>query len=99
MLLMGFASNGVTPHPSRKAREGWGTHFIVVRAEGWATRQTLPRWLEDVMKKVRGQIAEVGMLAAPRLEDRETLGTRLLGSQVIDALEVQEIKETGKEEG
>ena len=33
------AKGGHTPaHPSRKAREGWGTHLIVVRAEGWATR-------------------------------------------------------------
>src|ERR1019366_1546871 len=25
-------------HPSRKAREGWGTLCVVVPAEGWATR-------------------------------------------------------------
>jgi len=50
MPSMGFASNYASvkarvplcdqpaTHPSRKAREGWGTHFIVVPAEGWATR-------------------------------------------------------------
>ncbi len=26
-------------HPSQKAREGWGTHCMVVPAQGWATRR------------------------------------------------------------
>src|SRR5260370_13390698 len=28
-------------HPSQKAREGWGTHCMVVLAEGWATRPAM----------------------------------------------------------
>src|SRR5208337_3725423 len=34
----GLMGDQTATHPSRKAREGWGTRCIVVPAEGWGTR-------------------------------------------------------------
>jgi hypothetical protein len=36
-----YATSGIAAHPCKERKDG-ATHFIVVRAEGWATRPAPP---------------------------------------------------------
>src|SRR5260370_37392095 len=79
-------------HPSQKAREGWGTHCMVVLAEGWATRlsgfsKSSGKWPScDIKARHRGPSLETGRLrpAYPGCHSALANGRRALSRRGLD---------------
>ena len=69
--------------------------FVVALRNGWVFLPAVLFFASNDKSKASASV----MIAETRWDEKAGLRRDAVGSQVIDVLEAQEIKETGKEEG